>query len=155
AVVNEEFVRRYFSNQDPIGREIRPGPPEGVPPVPLQDFGSSTSDITIVGVVRNFMNDGMARPPAPQLFMLFRQLPGLNFGFKDIVVRTSTNPESIVPAVARELKSLDAEIPLGEIRTMETHLSSQTADTRFTTVLLGLFAGLGIVLAVIGAYGVV
>jgi ABC-type antimicrobial peptide transport system permease subunit len=87
--------------------------------------------------------------------MLFRQLPGLNFGFKDIVVRTSTDPESVAPAVARELKSLDAEIPLGEIRTMETHMSRQTADTRFTTVLLGLFAGLGIVLALIGVYGVV
>jgi putative ABC transport system permease protein len=57
--------------------------------------------------------------------------------------------------VARELKSLDPEIPLGEARSMETHLGTQTADRRFTTVLLGLFAGLGIILAVIGAYGVV
>jgi ABC-type antimicrobial peptide transport system permease subunit len=101
------------------------------------------------------MNRGMALPPGPQLFSLFRQLRELNFGFKDIVVRTATNPENIVPAVARELKSLDADIPLGEIRTMETHLGSQTADTRFTAVLLGLFAGLGTILAVIGAYGVV
>ncbi|MGE5277064.1 MAG: ADOP family duplicated permease [Acidobacteriota bacterium] len=155
AVVNEEFARRYFPSQDPIGREIRPGPPEGVPPVPLEDFGSSRRAITIVGVVRNFMNDGMAQPPAPQLFMLFRQLPGLNFGFKDIVVRTATIPESIAPAVARELKSLDADIPLGEIRSMERHMRSQTADKRFTTVLLGLFAALGIVLAAIGGYGVV
>jgi putative ABC transport system permease protein len=155
AIVNEEFVRRYFSNQDPIARQIHPGPPAGVPAIPLQDFGSSSRNITIVGVVRNFMNHGMALPPAPQIFTLFRQLPGLNFGFKDIVVRTATNPENIAPAVARELKSLDADIPLGEIRSMETHMSSQTADTRFTTVLLGLFAGLGIILAVIGAYGVV
>jgi predicted permease len=155
AIVNEEFVRSYFSNQDPIGRQIHPGPPPGVPAIPLQDFGSSSRNITIAGVVRNFMNRGMALPPAPQIFTLFRQLPGLNFGFKDIVVRTAANPESIAPAVARELKSLDAEIPLGEIRSMETQMSSQTADTRFTTVLLGLFAGLGIMLAVIGAYGVV
>ena len=155
AIVNQAFVRRYFADQDPIGRQIRPGPPPGVAAVPLQDFGSSSRNITIVGVVRNFMNRGMAQPPEPQIFTLFRQLPGLNFGFKDIVVRTAAEPRSIVPAVARELKSLDADIPLGEIRGMETHMSSQTADTRFTTVLLGLFAGLGTILAMIGAYGVV
>ena len=134
---------------------IQPGPPEGVAPVPLEDFGGSRTEITIVGVIRNFMNDGMARPPAPQLFMLFRQLPGLNFGFKDIVVRTAANPENMAPSVARVLRSLDADIPLGEIQSMDAHLSSETADRRFTTVLLGLFAGLGIVLAVVGAYGVV
>jgi predicted permease len=155
AIVNEEFVRRYFSNQDPIGRQIHPGPPPGVPAIPLQDFGSSSRNITIVGVVRNFMNRGMALPAGPQIFTLFRQLPGLNFVFKDIVVRTAGNPESVVPAIARELKSLDTDIPLGEIRSMEKHMSSQTADTRFTAVLVGLFAGLGTILAVIGAYGVV
>jgi putative ABC transport system permease protein len=155
AIVNEEFVRRYFPDRDPIGRRIHPGPPPGVPPIPLEDFGASSRDITIIGVVRDFMNRGMALRPAPQLFNLFRQLPGLNFGFKDIVVRTVKDPQSVVPAVARELRSLDADIPLGEIRSMETHMNSQTADTRFTTILLGLFAGLGTILAVIGAYGVV
>jgi predicted permease len=155
AIVNQEFVRQFFANQDPIGRPIHPGPPPGVAPVPLQDFGSFSRNITIVGVVRNFMNRGMALTPGPQIFTLFRQIHGLNFGFKDIVVRTATDPESIVPAVVRELKSLDADMPLGEIRSMETHMSGQTADTRLATVLLGFFAGLGTILAVIGAYGVV
>jgi len=155
AIVNQAFVRRYFADQDPIGRQIHPGPPPEVAAVPLQDFGSSSRDITIVGVVRNFLNRGMALAPEPQIFTLFRQLPGMNFGFKDIVVRTAADPRSIVPAVARELKLLDADIPLGEVRDMETHLRNQTADTRFTAVLLGLFAGLGTILAVIGANGVI
>ena len=155
AIVNQEFVRRYFPGEDPLGRRVQPGPPPGVPGTPLQDFGGSTSPIVIIGVVRNFMNRGMALPPAPQIFTLFRQFPGLNFGFKDIVVRTATVPQTLVPAVARELKLLDADIPLGEIRDMETHLGSQTADTRFVTVLLSLFAWMGTILAVIGAYGVV
>ena len=155
AIVNEEFVRRFLPGRDPVGSEVRPGPPPGVPPVPLQDFGGSRAAITIVGVARDFVDDGLARPTAPLLLMLFRQLPGLNFGFKDIVVRTSANPESLAPAVARALASLDADLPLGEIRTMETHLGSETADRRFTTALLGVFAALGMVLAMIGAYGVV
>jgi putative ABC transport system permease protein len=155
AVVNEEFVRRYFAHQDAIGRHIRPGPPPGIPAVPLEDFGGSSRAITIVGVVRDFMNDGPALPPQPQIFTLFRQFPGLNFGFKDIVVRAAMAPESVAPAVARELRALDADIPLGEVRSMQSHMSRQTADTRFTTVLLALFAGLGMVLAVVGVYGVV
>jgi putative ABC transport system permease protein len=123
--------------------------------VPLEDFGGSSRAITIVGVVRDFMNDGPALPPQPQIFTLFRQFPGLNFGFKDIVVRAAMAPESVAPAVARELRALDADIPLGEVRSMQSHMSRQTADTRFTTVLLALFAGLGMVLAVVGVYGVV
>ena len=155
AIVNQAFVREFFADHDPIGREIRPGPPPGVEPIPLQDFGALSRKITIIGVVRDFMNRGMGQTPAPQILTLFRQTPGLNFGFKDIVVRTTTEPESIVPAVARELKQLDADIPLGETRSMETHMSNQTADTRLITLLLGLFAGLGTTLAVIGAYGVI
>jgi putative ABC transport system permease protein len=155
AVINEAFARRYFPDRNPIGREISPGPPHGVPAPSLQSFGLSTRAIKIVGVVRDFMNGGVALPPDPLIVTLFRQQPALNFGFKDLVVRTSVDPESIVPAVSHELKSLDEDIPLGEVRTMQEHMSNQTADTRFTTLLLELFAGLGTILAVIGVYGIV
>jgi len=155
ALVNQQFARRYFPNQSLIGREIHPGPPPGIPGPRLQSFGFSSRPIRIVGVVRNFMNSGVALPPEPQIVTLFRQEEALNFGFKDLVLRTSVDPESIVPAVSRELKSLDEDIPLGEVRTMEVHMSNQTADTRFIAVLLELFAGLGTILAVIGVYGIV
>jgi len=154
AVVNEAFVRRYFPGQNPIGRQIRPGPPPGVEPPAFGDFGASTQPITIIGVVRDFMNQGMMLPPAPQIFSLFRQYPGLNYGFKDIIVRTAVNPETVITEVARQLRMLDPEIPLGEVRTMEAHMSYQTADTRATTMLLGLFAVVGTILSVIGVYGV-
>jgi predicted permease len=154
-VVNEAFVRRYFADRNPLGQQIRPGPPAGVTAVPLQDFGGMTRPITIVGVTRNFMNDGLVLPPQPQIFTLIRQVPGLNSGFKDIVVRTAADPESMAPAIARELRSLDPDIPLGEVRSMAKHMGNQTADTGFTTMLLGLFAGLGMVLAAIGVYGTI
>jgi len=155
AVVNEAFVRRYFPDRNPIGQQIHPGPPPGVAAVPLEDFGGSSRPIAIVGVTRDFMNDGLALPPQPQIFALFRQLPGLNFGFKDIVVRTASDPVGMAPAIARELRSLDSDIPLGEVRSMAAHIGNQTADTGFTTMLLGLFAGLGIVLAAVGVYGTI
>jgi predicted permease len=155
AVINQEFARRYFPNRSPLGREIRPGPPPGIPAPALESFGSSSRPIKIVGLVRNFMNNGVSQPPDPQIITLFRQQPALNFGFKDLVVRTAVDPESIVPAVSREMKSLDEDIPLGEVRTMEAHMSNQTVDTRLAAVLLGLFAGLGTILSVIGVYGIV
>jgi hypothetical protein len=70
-------------------------------------------------VVRDFINRGMGQTPALQILTLFRQIPGANAGFKDVVVPTATEPESIVPAVARKLKELDPDIPLGETRIME------------------------------------
>jgi putative ABC transport system permease protein len=155
ALVNQAFERHYFPNQSAIGREISPGLPPGIAAPALQSFGGSSRKITIVGVVRDFMNNGVVLPPDPLIITLFRQEATLNFGFKDLVVRTAVDPESIAPAVSRELKSLDPDLPLGEIRTMEEHMSNQTADKRLTTILLGTFAGLGTILAVVGVYGVV
>ena len=155
AVVNEEFVRRFFPGEDPIRRQIRLGPPPGLVGSARGDAGAGSGSMTIVGVVGNFLNAGMAQPPSPQIIALFGQQPDVNYGFKDIVVRTAMDPASIAPAVAQQLRSLDPDVPLGEIQTMPGHVSSYTLDARFTTVLLGLFAALGTILAVIGAYGVV
>lgn len=155
AVINNSFARRYFPNQSPIGREISPGPPRGVAAPSLQSFGGATRRITIVGVARDFADHGVALPPDPLMITLFRQQPTLNFGFKDLAVRTTVDPESMVPAIAEALKTLDPDIPLGEVRTMAVHMSNQTADRRFTAALLGIFAGVGTMLAVIGVYGIV
>jgi putative ABC transport system permease protein len=159
ALVNQEFVHRYFPNENPIGRQFRMGPPRGIA-VPLEAgrggyWKRGSGAVRIVGVLANFMNERPPIPPSPQILLLYRQQPDVNFGFKDVVVRTSVQPETIASAVSRELHALDPEIPLGEISTMERHLADQTADSRFTTVLLGLFAVLGMILAIIGVYGVV
>jgi putative ABC transport system permease protein len=100
------------------------------------------------------MNERPPLPVSPQILPLYRQQPDVNFDFKDVVVRTSVEPATIASAVSHELQALDQEIPLGEISTMERHLADQTADSRFTTMLLGLFAALGTLLAIVGVYGV-
>lgn len=153
ALLNEAFVQRYFAGQDPIGHKLSVVPPPW--PVRLPGDAKPGADLTVVGVIRNFMNAGMSQPPAPQVLALFRQQPDFNFGFKDIVLRAAVEPASIAPAVQRVLRSLDPDLPLGEVQTMPDHLKDQIADTRFTTTLLSVFAGLGTILAVIGAYGVI
>jgi hypothetical protein len=111
--------------------------------------------MTVIGVVGNFLNAGLAMPPSPQILALFRQQADLNYGFKEIVLRTALDPLNIATAVSQQLRSLDADVPLAEIPTMADHLNDQMADVRFTTLLLALFAGLGMLLSVIGAYGVI
>jgi putative ABC transport system permease protein len=151
AMVNATLARRFFANEDPLGKKIHLGEP-GL--VPLPHDTRANSDLTIVGVYGDVRNEGLAKPVEPQVLVLYRQLPALNFGFKDIVVRTSQEPHAIVTAMTDELRRLDPEIPLAQTDTIDEIIAHQTSDRRFTTALLGIFAVLGIALSVIGVYGV-
>jgi ABC-type antimicrobial peptide transport system permease subunit len=154
ALVNQEFVKRYFPNQNPLQRRIQMGPPRGLLDAPSVGAISS-SVVTVVGVFADFANDGMGAPPAPQILGLFCQQPEVNYGFKDIVVRTKADPAGMASAISDAMRELDQEIPLSEVQTMTEYLGASISNTRLTTFLLSLFAGLGTLLAVIGAYGVI
>jgi putative ABC transport system permease protein len=149
-LVNQALVTRYFSLEDPIGKQIRLGLP--------QSFGGPSRNnyrFTIVGVTANSMNRGLALPPAPQLTALFRQTPDLNYGFKNLIVRTALDPLQLVRPIRQQLHSLDANLPFAEVFSMDQIMSQQTADRRYTTGLLALFAAFGVLLAGVGVYGVV
>ena len=154
AIVNQAFVKQYFPDSDPIGRRIELGAPANVI---AQDvwMGTQREIVTIVGVMRDNHNQGLALPVAPQLLALFRQTPGVNFGFKDVLVRSDVAPESLEQAVAEQLHSLDPQLPLSEVETMSEYLDDLTAVKRFTSVILASFAAIGLVLAVMGIYGVI
>ena len=151
AMVNATLARRFFANEDPVGKKIHLGEP-GLVPVPHDT--RAALDLTIVGVYGDVRNEGLARPVEPQILVLYRQVPALNFGFKDIVVRTSQEPQAIVASIANQLQHMDPEIPLAEVDTIDDIIGNQTSDRRFTTALLGILAALGITLSVIGVYGV-
>ena len=152
-LVNQTFVRQYFAREDPLGKRVQLGNPAAIP-VPGSAEAAPTY-VTIVGVIGDTHNRGLAQPIAPQIICLFRQMPALNFGFKEIVARTSQEPHAIAGAMGQELHRMDADMPLAEIATMDELMIMGTADRRFTTVLLACFAGLGIVLAMVGVYGVI
>jgi putative ABC transport system permease protein len=79
----------------------------------------------------------------------------LNVGFKYLIVRTALDPLQLAASVRQQLHSLDANLPFAEVATMDQLVQQQTADRRYTTGLLALFALFGVVLALIGVYGVV
>ena len=150
ALVNQALVDRYFPTEDPLGKQIDLGLPQNA---------AVTSDphirLTIVGVVGDWMNRGLALPPGPEIVGLYRQIPALNYGFKNLIVRTALDPLQLSEPIRRQLHSLDANLPFAEVSTMDEIMSAETTDRRYTTGLLLLFAAFGMVLAVMGVYGVV
>jgi putative ABC transport system permease protein len=149
-LINQAFADRYFPSEDPVGKQIRLGLPQSI-------VASSAPNIrfTIIGVMGNIMNRGLALPPESQITALFRQTPDLNYGFKNLIVRTALDPLQLVTPVRQQLHSLDANLPFAEVFSMDQIMQQQTADRRYTTGLLTLFAVFGLALAGIGVYGVV
>jgi putative ABC transport system permease protein len=85
---------------------------------------------------------------------LYYALPRLATALMDIVVRTDGSPEAILPAVRQKVHELDAELPLANIRTMEDWVANSAAQPRLNATILGIFAALAMLIAVIGIYGV-
>jgi putative ABC transport system permease protein len=154
ALISEEFRRRYFPAQDPLGLRVHIGPPRFLG-IPRGENVSDDADVTIVGVVGDFKNVSLALPPEPQITVLYSQHALVNYGFKDIVIRTAADPHLLVPEIRRRLHELDPEMPLADVKTMDEVVEQQTGGQRFTTVLLSMFAAAGLGLAIVGIYGVI
>ena len=155
AIVNQAFVKKFFPDEDPIGQRIEVGAPRNLL---AEDewMGSERVTVTVVGVMRDNRDQGLALPVAPQLIGLFRQMPRpVNSGFKELLVRSDIAPEALEHSIEGQLRALDPRIPLSEAESMTDHLGDLTAVQRFTSVILACFAGLGLMLAVMGTYGVI
>ena len=147
AIVNEAFVRRYLGNENGLGLRVHLENP-------IQPVATSRA-ITIVGVFRDVVNDGLGAPIQPQVIGLYRQLPEFNSEFKDIVVRAKGDPMTLVPSMQRVLRDMDPDIPLAEVASFGEVVASAVGGLAYATLLLGSFAVLGLVLAAVGMYGVV
>jgi putative ABC transport system permease protein len=154
ALISQELERKYFSTEDAIGRRIHIGPPQFLQ-IPPGANNSDSTDVTIVGVIGNFRNNGLAAPPEPQIIVLYSQHPLVNYGFKDVVVRAASDPHVLIPEITRQLHSLDSDMPFAQVKTIDELVEQQTGSQRFTTALLALFAAAGLLLAAVGIYGVV
>ncbi|HEX8187723.1 MAG TPA: ABC transporter permease [Pyrinomonadaceae bacterium] len=140
ALVSETMARRYWPGEDPVGKRVNLGNPERSP------------WMTVVGVVSDVRRGGLDKEPYPQLYAPVAQLPTRGV---TLVARTSGDPLAVVPAVRRELAALDRDLPLYNVRTMEQVLSDSISRRRFQMLLLAAFAGVGLLLAAVGIYGVI
>jgi putative ABC transport system permease protein len=154
ALISEEFKRRYFATDDLIGRKIHIGPPPLSQIAPEENI-TDDADVTIIGVIGDFKNAGLALAPQPQITVLYSQHPLVNGGFKDVVIRTASEPHLVESEVRSQLRALDSDMPFAEVQTIDELVERQTGGQRFTTVLLASFAVAGLALAVVGIYGVI
>jgi putative ABC transport system permease protein len=143
AVINEQMAKYYFPGVSPIGRRFRWG---------RQDSDTTRSRWrTVVGVVADMRRTGVDMPVREEAFIPYVQRPLL---FNLVLVKTASDPLSVVPRVREVLRGLDPAQPITKIETMEQQLSGLVAQRRFNMTLVAAFAVLALVLAVIGAYGV-
>jgi len=147
-------VKKFYPDEEPIGRRIEVGAPKSLLPDD-EWMGSERVTVTIAGVMRDNLDQGLAQPVAPQLIGLFRQMPPpVNSGFKDLLVWSDIAPQALEPSIERQLHVLDPRIPLSDAESMSEYLGDMTAVQRFTSMILSCFAGLGLALVLIGIYGV-
>ncbi|HEV3469190.1 MAG TPA: ABC transporter permease [Pyrinomonadaceae bacterium] len=144
AVVNETMAARFWPGESPLGRRVMIGAPD-----------SGFPWVTVVGVVADVRQMGADAPVKPEMYIPHRQAAAFpSFAPRDLVVRTSGAPSSLVPAVRRAVREVDPLQPLSYVRTMDEVLGRETAQRRTGMVLLTAFAGLALLLAALGIYGV-
>jgi putative ABC transport system permease protein len=145
AIVNETTAKRYWPGQDPIGQQIR-----------LDDDRGAT--VEIVGLVADVRHFGLTRLPEPEVFMPVPQATPLNWQWLQrsmiAIARTSGEPESAAGAMRQAVRSLDDQLPVYNLRSMEQLRAEATGDARVGLALVGIFAAVALVLAAIGVYGV-
>jgi putative ABC transport system permease protein len=139
-VINETLARKAFPGQDPIGRIMFAG-------------FDSDKPMKIVGVVGDIRQWGPAHAPDAEIYMPYDQhVSGAGTNLT-VVVRTATSPEALINTLRRTVHELSPDVPL-KFTTMEESLYQEVAAPRFRTLLLGIFAGLSLCLAITGVYGV-
>jgi len=140
-VINEALAQSYFKGQDPIGQRI------AFDKVPT----AKTTWCTIVGVVGNEHADDLATTPKIEIYESSTQNIA---NYMNLVVRTSRDPAAVTSSVRRLLRSMDPSLALTDVTTMDALRDASLARTRFLTLLMLMFGAIGLVLAVVGVYGV-
>ncbi|HLL75967.1 MAG TPA: ABC transporter permease [Pyrinomonadaceae bacterium] len=138
-VVTEALARKYFPGEDPLGRRIAVEMEEN-PPM-----------LEIIGVVGDARYDKLDAELYP---MVYHTLPQLTYNAMTFVLRTDGGPLALSAAARREVQQIDRDLPLADVRTLQSWIGESVSRTRFGTLLLTVFAGVALLLAAVGIYGV-
>jgi putative ABC transport system permease protein len=139
AVINETMARRFWPHQDAVGRRFK-------------HSGADAKWITVIGVVGDVREFGLAEPAIPEAYYPESQETSSELV---LVVRTANDPQGQVPAIRHALHDLDKDLPWYGIQTLPEMVSQSSREKRFVALLLGLFAAMALALASVGIYGVV
>jgi putative ABC transport system permease protein len=136
-IVSQATARTFWGDKNPLGRTLRRSADPQTP-------------FTVVGVVGDVRSTQLSQEsPAFYYSITTRTMPVM-----DVVVRTDASPESLLPAIRKQIKALDPDLPMANVKTMEQWLTTSAAQPRLTSILLGTFAGVALLIAAIGIYAV-
>ena len=144
AVVNESFVRHYFPNENALGKRLLPSPPARI------WKNQRLTSFEIVGIVRDVKLAGLEAPSEPAYYLPASQAPLQDM---TLLVRTTTDPLSVVGAVRGVVLSIDPNQPISNVSTLEKVVDESIAQRRLNMLLMGLFGGLAMLLSAVGIYG--
>ncbi len=137
-VINETAARQFWPGGDPLGKHV------------LMNWFSDL-DAEIIGVVGDVRLTALKQPPRPTLYWAVDQVPN---AFMTFMIRSSGDPSRLAGAVRAAIASIDRDQPVAKMQTMEQVVADSLNQPRFTSLLLGIFAGIALTLAVVGIYGV-
>ena len=138
AIVNEAMVRRLWPNLDPVGKRFAPG--------------RSVTWLTVVGVVSDVKSLSLADPPDLEYYLPYKMSPAPAMS---LVVRTKLGAPRLSAVLRASVRELDRELPVSEVTALSDSIARSTSARRFSVTLLGMFAGLALLLAAVGIYGIV
>jgi putative ABC transport system permease protein len=139
-IINETMARQFWKGRDPFTTRLANGGEHGL------------TYYQVVGIAADVRDVNLAKPPKAAVYYPAPQAPSWRVS---LMIHAMQDPEKLVPAIRERIWSVDKDQPITNIQTMEAAVSASVAQPRFRTVLLGTFAALGTVLALIGIYGVV
>ena len=141
ALISEALARRYFPNQNPLGRHLVFGfPPNG------------NISREIVGVVADIHDVSLQKEPGPMMYVPFAQEP---FWGAEIVVKSGRSAAEVAAAIRAETHNIDPSLPVTKVETLPQAISASLAEPRFRTLLLAIFGAIALLLAAVGIYGVI
>jgi predicted permease len=139
AVIDQTLERQYWQDKDPLGQQLKFG------------FGRGLEGVTIVGVVGDIKSDGFEAPSVPHIYVALGQFAPVN---AVVFLRSRGDVEHLGEEVRREVESLNPNVPVHSISSMDQIIARSVADRRFALELLGIFAVVALLLAAVGIYGV-
>jgi putative ABC transport system permease protein len=152
AVINRTMAQKYWPDENPIGKNIIAYHTVVVSTSKGSSVEFKPQEVEIVGIVGDIRQLGLDAPPYPELFMPYAQWPSNEMS---LVLRTGSETSALVPAVKEEIWRVDPDQPVTDIKTMDELVSTEASGRRFVLELIGVFAAIALVLAVVGIYGVV
>lgn len=144
AIVNQTLVQSYFPNEEPLGKRI-------------SNIGANQNDgdptqWEIVGVVSDVRHSSLTRPPNPEIYLPYQQN---SWGWGNFLVRTTVPPASLTDSFRQQIKAVDRQVLLTDVRPLTEAISKSVSQPRFYTFLFGLFGALGLALTMTGVYGLI